>query len=214
MATTVTGADAPTRARNRRGEGARLRDEIVQAAVELLDEHGDESAITLRSVARRVGIAAPSIYRHFPDQPTIMLALVQQAFAELEQRLRAAGDDAGEDPRQRLFAVCHAYLDFAQQHPQRYRTMFGGVWMPALGESAVTAADMHLLGQESLRLLGDLLDACVAAGHATSTDVSADAVGLWLGLHGLAHQRASTVAFPWPADIADRLITTLAHLHD
>ncbi|MFG1791860.1 TetR/AcrR family transcriptional regulator [Nocardia sp. NPDC049149] len=214
MANTVTGADAPTRARNRRGEGARLRDEIVQAAVELLDEHGDESAITLRSVARRVGIAAPSIYRHFPDQPTIMLALVQQAFAELEQRLRAARDDAGADPRQRLFAVCHAYLDFAQQHPQRYRTMFGGVWMPALGESAVTATDMHLLGQQSLRLLSDLLDGCVAAGHATSSDVSADAVALWLGLHGLAHQRASTVAFQWPADIADRLITTLAHLHD
>ena len=49
------------RTRNRRGEGNRLRDEIVTAAVELLDETGDEGTVTLRSVARRVGIAAPKI---------------------------------------------------------------------------------------------------------------------------------------------------------
>src|SRR3954467_10582173 len=105
----------PPRVRNRRGEGARLRDDIVAAAVELLDEHGDESAITLRSVARRVGIAAPSIYRHFPDQPAIMLAVVQQAYAELNERLLAARDAAGPDPRRQLFALGSTYLEVAEQ---------------------------------------------------------------------------------------------------
>ena len=52
----------------------------------------DESAVTLRSVARQAGIAAPSIYRHFPDQPAIMLAVVQKAFTELNARLRVAMD--------------------------------------------------------------------------------------------------------------------------
>ena len=42
--------------------------------------------------------------------------------------------------------------------------------------------------------------------------VDADAVALWLGLHGLAHQKSVTVSFPWPADIAERLIVALAHL--
>ncbi|GAA3535297.1 TetR/AcrR family transcriptional regulator [Nonomuraea rosea] len=202
------------RARNRRGEGARLRDEIVAAAVELLDETGDEGTISLRSVARRAGIAAPSIYRHFPDQPTIMLAVVQQAFAELEAKLRVALDAAGDDPRHRLYAVCDGYLDFAQGHPERYRTMFGGLWMPALDETSLTAADMAALGDGCMALLREVMDECVAAGHATSTDLSADTVALWLGLHGLAHQRAVTVAFPWPPDIARRLITALAHLDD
>lgn len=203
---------ASTRPRNRRGEGARLRDEIVTAAVGLLDETGSEAAITLRSVARRVGIAAPSIYRHFPDQPAIMLAVVEQAFAQLEAQLRAALDAAGDDPRQRLFAACHAYLRFAEEHPQRYRTMFGGLWMPALNDSSVTASDMEALGEASIRLLADALNDCVTAGRATGTDLYADTVTLWLGLHGLAHQRAVTVAFPWPPGIADHLITTLAHL--
>jgi len=207
-------AATSTRPRNRRGEGARLRDEIVTAAVELLDEAGAESAITLRSVARRVGIAAPSIYRHFPDQPAIMLAVVQQAFAELEAQLRTALAAAGDDPRQRLFACCHAYLRFAQDHPERYRTMFGGLWMPALDDTSVTRTDVSTLGDACTRLLTETLNDCVTAGHATSTDLHADAVALWLGLHGLAHQRAVTVAHQWPPNIADRIITTLAHLDE
>ena len=47
------------RPRNRRGEGARLRAEIVDAATALIDESGGD-ALTLRAVARRAGISAPS----------------------------------------------------------------------------------------------------------------------------------------------------------
>lgn len=205
-------AASPTRPRNRRGEGARLRDEIVDAAVEILDETGSENAVSLRSVARRIGIAAPSIYRHFPDQPAIMLAVVRRAFAELEEHLRSATAAAGDDPRRRLHACCHAYLDYAQEHPERYRTMFGGVWMPSLGDTSVTVQEVETLGDGCLRQLTDALRDCVAAGHAAVTDLDTDTVALWLGLHGLAHQRAVTVAFPWPPDIADRIITALAHL--
>jgi AcrR family transcriptional regulator len=203
-----------TRTRNRRGEGARLRDDIVAGAVALLDETGDETSVTLRAVARRVGIAAPSIYRHFADQPGIMLAVVQQAFDELTTELRAARDTAGDDPRARLLAVCTGYLEFARKYPGRYRTMFGGLWMPDLETSSVTEADLHALGQGSMQLLVEALGECVAAGVATSTDTSADAVALWVGLHGLAHQQSVTVSFPWPPDIADRLVVALAHLTD
>ncbi|MFI1918039.1 TetR/AcrR family transcriptional regulator [Nocardia sp. NPDC020380] len=199
------------RARNPRGEGARLRDEIVAAAVELLDETGEESAITLRSVARRAGIAAPSIYRHFPDQPAIMLAVVQDAFAELNEELAEAVRAHGDSPRGRLLAVCYGYLDFARARPGRYRTMFGGIWAPDLKDASVTENDLAILGQTSLQLLADALEDCVAAGEATSTDPAADAVALWLGLHGLAHQQAVAPNFPWPPDISERLITALAH---
>lgn len=207
-------AATATRARNRRGEGARLRDEIVAGAVALLDDTGDETAVTLRAVARRVGISAPSIYRHFADQPSIMLAVVQQAFEELEAELRGVLDAAGDDPRTRLFAVCNGYLEFARKHPGRYRTMFGGLWMPDLEASSLTEADMLALGQRSMQLIVEVLGGCVAAGIATSTDLDSDAVGLWVGLHGLAHQQSVTVSFPWPPDIDARLIATLAHLAD
>ncbi|TQM43554.1 TetR/AcrR family transcriptional regulator [Pseudonocardia cypriaca] len=205
-------SEGQVRVRNRRGEGARLRDEIVAGAVALLDETGDQTSVTLRAVARKVGISAPSIYRHFADQPSIMLAVVQQAFDELEAELRRARDSAGDDPRTRLFATCTGYLEFARTHPGRYRTMFGGLWMPDLETSSLTEADMHALGEGSLQLLADVLGDCVASGIATSTDLSADAIALWVGLHGLAHQQSVTVSFPWPADITERLVLALAHL--
>ncbi|MGW6276407.1 TetR/AcrR family transcriptional regulator [Kribbella sp. NPDC055071] len=200
----------PPRARNPRGEGARLRDEIVAAAAELLDETGDPGAITLRSVARRLGIAAPSIYRHFPDQPAIMLAVLTNAYDELAAVLRSAAD-AATGPRDRLLAICTAYLEYAPAHSGRYRIMFGGVWVPDLGSSSLTQDDMSALGQECVQLIADAFAACVDTGVATSNDPAADAVALWLGLHGLAHQRLSAPSFPWPPDIADRLITSLAH---
>ncbi|GAB2575264.1 TetR/AcrR family transcriptional regulator [Microlunatus antarcticus] len=211
-ATTTTPVPDVPRTRNRRGEGGRLRDDIVAAAAGLLDEAGDEHAVTLRSVARRVGVAAPSIYRHFPDQPSIMLAVVRGTFAELEAALEAALAGAGTDPRNRLRALSDAYLDYASEHPGRYRTMFGGVWMPDLSQSALTENDLVSLGGPTLGMLTDTLEACVAEGVATSTDPAADAVALWLGLHGLAHQRASTVSFPWPGDIVTRLVSGLTHL--
>ncbi|BBA98807.1 putative TetR family transcriptional regulator [Actinacidiphila reveromycinica] len=208
----ASAASRPTRARNRRGEGGRLRDDIVGAATELLDETGDERAITLRSVARRVGIAAPSIYPHFPDQPAIMLAVVQGEFAALSDALRACAEAAGDAPRDRLTAICEGYLRYAREHPGRYRTMFGGLWMPTLGDSSVTEADLAGLGTDTLHLLIGALGDCVAAGQSTSTDPEGDAIALWLGLHGLAHQRAVTRVHPWPADTGDRMIAALAHL--
>ncbi|WP_328582689.1 TetR/AcrR family transcriptional regulator [Streptomyces sp. NBC_00370] len=206
-----TGAAAEpsrVRPRNRRGEGGRLRADILAATAELLDaEGGDERAVTLRAVARRAGIAAPSIYPHFHDKPALMLQVVRQAFAELSVRIRAALDRAGDDPRERLSAVCLAYLAFAHDHPERYRVMFGGSWNPLAGSGSE-----ETVGEEPMRILADSIGDCVAAGHCTSTDPAADAVALWLGLHALAHQRAVATAFPWPADIVQRIAVSLSHL--
>ncbi|MFE7074684.1 TetR/AcrR family transcriptional regulator [Streptomyces sp. NPDC057620] len=203
---------AAARTHNRRGEGGRLREEIIDAAAELLDETGEPHAVTLRSVARRVGIATPSIYPHFPDRPAIVLAVVQREFAGLESSLGAAVERAGGDPRQRLLAICATYLDFAGCHPRRYRTMFGGLWVPPPGDSSLTETDLVVLGASCLLMLIDALGDCVAAGVATSTDVSADATALWAGLHGLAHQRLVSPSFRWPENVPERVIGSLAHL--
>lgn len=201
------------RARNRRGEGGRLRGDILAAASAILDETGDEQAISLRAVARRAGISAPSIYPHFRDRDAILLALTRDAFAALTEHLRTASTVAG-DATGRLFSVCAAYLAFATDRPEHYRLMFGGVWnaTKAVQTESITAEDAASLGQDALRVIIDALEACVEAGKAASRDTFADAVALWLGLHGLAHQRTLSASFPWPADITERLIRSLARL--
>ncbi|PSM43924.1 TetR/AcrR family transcriptional regulator [Streptomyces dioscori] len=195
----------PARPRNRRGEGSRLRAEILAAAAELLDADGDERAVTLRAVAHRVGIAAPSIYPHFHDRPALMLQVTRQAFAGLSVRIRSALDRAGDDPQERLDAACRAYLDFARDHPGRYRAMFGG----AGNTPTASGRRPDLPAEQATRILTDFLTDCLAAGHHAGTDPATDAVALWLGLHGLAHQRAIAPAFPWPADIVQRLTSPL-----
>jgi AcrR family transcriptional regulator len=182
----------------RRSEGGRLRGEILAAALELIDEAGTDQAVTLRAVARRAGIAAPSIYRHFADRQAILLTLVHDAFKQLRDRLADAQPAGGADSPTRLRAACHAYLDFSTDHPQLYRVMLGGLWGAA-----------NELGQDPLLLLTEAVTDCVRDGQLTSSSPTADAIALWIGLHGLAHQRAVTPDFPWPEDITDRLINPL-----
>ena len=198
---------------NRRGEGGRLRSEILAAAAKILDATGDENAVTLRAVARAAGISAPSIYAHFPNRQAILLAVVEDAFSDLTHHLRTAADPR-TDVNVQLLATCDAYLAYAARQPQRYRLMFGGVWRAAeaIASSAITATEVEALGQNALMVLRTRLQACIDADTSTSTNAEDDAVALWLGLHGLADQRAVSTAFPWPADIAERVIGPLAQL--
>src|SRR5882757_7106539 len=91
-----TASTAP-RGRNPRGQGERLRAEIVDAALRLLDELADDQALSLRAVAREVGIAATSVYIHFADRDALVLAALEHCYAELS---RAADDveSAAADP--------------------------------------------------------------------------------------------------------------------
>ncbi len=203
---------AGARRRNRRGEGSQLRVEIVRAAAELLDEGGTERDVTLRAVAKRIGIAAPSIYTHFPDVGAILLAVTQEAFAELGRALRDVPGDA--DPVQHLRAVCAAYLAFAQRWPRRYRVMFGGVWDAS--EAAARTPDLApgatALGLDVFELLVDAVRACAAVGRSTSTDPAGDTTARWVGLHGLAGLRTAAPLFPWPATVERDLVDRLALL--
>lgn len=201
---------ATRRTPNPRGEGSRLRGEIVAAATVLLQE-GSAASVTLRAVARGAGITAPAIYRHFPDVDAILRAVVDAAFDDLEQQLRAAGEGR-EDPVDRLHAVCRGYLAFADQHPERYRLMLGGAWDAAAGADEGQRADRSRIGLDAFQVLVDGIADCARAGASASVDAFADATGLWVGVHGLAGLRQTASLFPWPEGLVDDLVTTLARL--
>lgn len=190
-----------------------MRDDIVQAATALLDEESREDAVTLRSVARRVGITPPSIYAHFPDRESILLAVVQDAFAELKTLMETAAEAAGDDEVVRLTAVTAAYLDFALQRPVRYRILFGGLYSAARAQDTPTVKDeATTVGLDVFQVLVDALTACSQAGRSRSTDPFADAAAVWAGLHGLASLRPANLMFPWPEGLLDTLLSRLALL--
>jgi AcrR family transcriptional regulator len=91
--------------------------EIVAAARELLEQEGAQG-LSMRRIADRLGIRAPSLYKHLPDKQTLEAALVSEGFAEWgELAEQALGDDNA------LTAIGHFYRSYAQSHPHLYRLM-------------------------------------------------------------------------------------------
>lgn len=181
---------------SRRGDGGRLREEIIEAAREILAETGDPDALTLRGVARRVGIAATSIYLHFPDTEHLAVAATEQSFADLAAAAAAAA--AGiSDPAEALLARCRAYCHFALEHPGHYRVMFQLPLTPSLAaDLAADPAGTPLL--RGFQVLAQAVEACQRAGAATATaDPFRLASLVWAAEHGLASLQLSRPQFPW-----------------
>jgi len=196
------------RERNRRGEGGKLRADILDGATALLEQTGSEEAVTLRAVARQVGISAPSIYTHFADREAMVDAIVDAAFADFNAAIYAAVD-AASDPLARLRAGCAAYLRFAEERPNRYKLLFER-------RNLVTGPEdpVPVIRTESFDALVTCVQGCIDAGISASTDAQLDSKAIWVGLHGFATLRALVPGFPWPdTDILlDRLIYGLAQI--
>jgi|ERR1700761_8156010 len=190
-------AEVRPRRRNRRGQGTLLRDDIVQAASSLLEQSGEEEALTLRAVARAAGITAPAIYAHFADRDEIKLAVMERTFTTLAEALRP--DPGGQAlPVPALYAVCRAYLDFAAAHPQLYRVLFERHRRETI-EPGTTGSDVTtIIGADAYGVLLDAVRACVDAGDSVGTSAEAAAVRVWVSLHGMVTLRASLPWFPWP----------------
>jgi AcrR family transcriptional regulator len=199
------------RERNRRGEGGRLRDDILAVATDLLEETGNEEAVTLRAVARKVGISAPSIYAHFDDRQAIVDAIVDAAFADFNDAISAAVE-ASSDPLLRLRAGCAAYLRFAAERPNRYKLLFESqILAPRPGGPETPAPAIRT---ESFDALVRLLQDCIDAGISASADPQLDSIAIWVALHGYATLHALVGGFPWPdLDVMlDKIIDGLAQI--
>ncbi len=92
--------------------------EIVAAARAILEEEGLD-ALTMRRIAERLGIRAPSLYKHFPDKESLEAAIISAAFEEQAGVFERAVRE-GDDPLEALGA---AYRRFALAHPHLYRLM-------------------------------------------------------------------------------------------
>ncbi|HEV2375917.1 MAG TPA: TetR/AcrR family transcriptional regulator [Streptosporangiaceae bacterium] len=208
MAQAAAAEPAPARPRNRRGEGDRLREEIITAASEMIGETGDDTTLTLRGVARRIGIAAPSIYRHFPDVDQLKMAVVQRSFAEFAQTRDAASEER-DDPATALLARCRAYTAFALANPGPYRYLFSQ--HAPTGDPARPPVDLP-----AFQALADSISRCQQAGLAhAGDDPQWLAAQVWATLHGLVLLRLNAPGFPWPGPLepmADQAVARLIGL--
>ncbi len=191
---------SPRRVRARRGEGERLREEILAAATRLLIESGDESAVSIRAVAAAVGVTPPSIYLHFSDKDELLRAVCSEHFRQLAERTEAAASSAG-DPVEALRRCGRAYVDFGLENPEAYRIL---LMAPVLKSPEQADPDLIMDAAAFFHLVKRVQDA-IDAGALRPSDPAQAALGLWATAHGITSLLIAHPAFPWPED-RDRLI--------
>ncbi len=199
-----SGGAGSGRRRNPRGQGERLRDDIIEAASRLMADPASPP-LTLRAVAREVGVAATSVYLHFDDIASLVLAVSARRFGELVQ-LQDEATGSGKTARERVHAGCLAYCEFGLEHPGHYQVMFSSP-LPDYGSRPVEEMPGYAAFQQ---LTGAVAE---AIGRSTADPESfRTAMLLWQQLHGTVSLRISRSRFPWPplaesvSDVVDRLL--------
>jgi AcrR family transcriptional regulator len=197
MGTTKTRQTSAQRSRNARGEGEKLRGEIIDAAVKVLSTLGPEDPFSLRSVAKMAKIAAPSIYIHFSDRSALLLAVLEKLFAE-QVAIRAAAETdatkAGGGAWERLLARSVASVRFGLEHPGHYKVLFEGRVVPRLKDPRIAGFGRPLLVR-SIELIREIPS---QAGRVCD-DPERLSLLLWSGLHGIVSLRINKPTLDWPA---------------
>ena len=124
----------------------------MAAGRQLLEEEGLE-ALTMRRLAERVGIRAPSLYKHLPDKAALEAAIIATGFEEAAAAFEQAVDRAGEGSGDALVALAAAYRRFALEHPHLYRLMNNGplprAHLPPGLEGRTAAPLLRVAGSEA-----------------------------------------------------------------
>ncbi|MVU82218.1 TetR family transcriptional regulator [Nocardia sp. ET3-3] len=189
---------------NARGRGEMLREEIVGTAMVMLDELADDEALSLRAVARAIGIAATSVYLHFPDRDSLVLAVARRCHEDLVGAGDAA-EAAEADPGRALRARMLAQMAWAQEHPGLYKVLHESLVHRRLGMPF-----KEVMVQRTV----DAVQRCMDANLAPADDATTVAIDLRTAVNGMLSQRINEPDMPWPpaADQLDRFLVKLVGL--
>jgi AcrR family transcriptional regulator len=130
------------------------RREILDAAWELAREVGLAS-ITLREIARRVGMQAPSLYTHFESKNAIYDAMFGQAWSDYEAVAQREFDQLPDDPRDAVHLLSRTFFDFAVADLPRYQLMNQRV-LPGFEPSPESYAPAVRVLEQGADILGQL----------------------------------------------------------
>ncbi|MBE2219998.1 MAG: TetR/AcrR family transcriptional regulator [Anaerolineae bacterium] len=140
--------------------------EIKEVALQQMAQQGAAS-LSLRSIAREMGMSAPALYRYFPDRDALVTALIVDAYNSLADSLEAAND--GQDVGNyngRFRAVAQAYRNWALAHPAEYALIYGTPipgYIAPRDETVMPAARTNLV-------IGFILNEAAQAGKLTIPD--------------------------------------------
>ncbi|MEU0807831.1 TetR/AcrR family transcriptional regulator [Streptomyces sp. NPDC005970] len=141
-----------------RGARERARTEVTAAIKEearrQLAREG-AAKLSLRAVARELGMVSSSLYRYFPSRDDLLTALIVDAYdtlgAAAEQALAKAD---GQEPIERWGAVCRAVREWALAHPHEYALIYGSP-VPGYSAPQTTVVPASRVGLALLAIVGE-----------------------------------------------------------
>jgi AcrR family transcriptional regulator len=191
------------RRRAPRGSGEQLREEILDATTELLLETGHAKAVSIRTVAQRVGVTPPSIYLHFADKDALLDAVCARYFEKLDDEMqRVAADQSSTIDVLRAQGL--AYVRFALKTPELYRIAMMGESRPG---NCVDAA----LNSSAFVHMRTSVEALIAERTYPPGDATTLALELWTAVHGISALLTSRPYLPWgdAEAFADRVMRSM-----
>lgn len=155
-----------------------LKEACILAAHEVISEQGVEG-LSLRDVARKLGVSHQAPYKHYPSKDHLLAEVVRRCFEQFSRYLDSR--QHFDMPHEDLASLGERYLSYAMSHPLEYRLMFSTPW-PAPAEYPSLVKDAQHAFDVLRRVLGQLHE-----HHPNKTQkVDIDAMFIWSSLHGLA----------------------------
>jgi AcrR family transcriptional regulator len=188
---------AKARSRNARGEGSQLRQDILEATIRLIDKSGSCETVSLRAVAKEVGIAAPSIYPHFGDREELLLAVLKHLFERLvEFRTRAEEEAvaAGGGPWECLRAGAFATVRFGLERPGHYKMLYEGRVISGLSDKKAATFGRPI--QE--RVIAHINALLPSSPQQRSMEAERLSLLTWAAVHGVISLQINKPTFSWP----------------
>ena len=155
-----------------------LREELLSHAEKHLLE-GGINELSLRALAREIGVSQTAPYRHFKDKNALLATLATEGFSRLLGQLNAHA--SGDDPIQDLIKLGMDYVHFAQENTEIFRLMFGPVLLPRKQYTELFSA-----GREAFYHVQRIIERGAEQGIFGKDDIPSMAHTAWAGVHGVA----------------------------
>lgn len=150
-----------------------LRDALTQAALHEVERGGPE-AVSLKALAKKLGVSQPAPYRHFADRDALMEAVTAEAFRQFTAELRESIERSSR--RSKLSRFAQAALAFGLRRNGIYRLMFASRIMACSPDGS----ELHKAAMETFSLLVEALEA-----PAVGLIRERHALQIWAALHGV-----------------------------
>lgn len=156
-----------------------LREVLISSALEILKE-GTLQDLSLRALARKAGVSQTAPYRHFEDKEALIVVLIQEGSALLQENMVLACQ-ISDDPVEQLINMGVSYYDFSQDHPAHFRLMFGGNL-----ENHEKHAHLFEEEKKGYEILEQVTSKLMELPHSPELSPSLIRLTSWSLVHGLA----------------------------